>query len=335
MLTQLSFVECVDGIVLVARLAKEIRRFTEQANAYENFYVADTTQDDLVQLLSSRLTGDAERWKVAKANKHRQATNPTGMGVTPPLWLTVTDFINELQKTFSDPSERIDEYDRFCETRLTDYESWVQCLSAIREQWAMLPPLPEALQFHSLVRAMPKGRSQIRAHLAQDPRWQKWLLHPATLTERDVEKFIELIGTIIASCGYERTRARASSVVNTPGLTDGQARKVVECAFVQKLSDLSVEERKELYAKKLCFCCRKKIPEECRGFRFCKKRLGQEADSESKKTALIMAALGNDRDDDGMSEEAVLYFANLLEEPIPADQTSGLHETALMLMADH
>lgn len=316
----------------------DLRRFIEKARAYEEFYHSTTSQTDLVRILLSRLTGDAEKWKIARSNDHR-AKHPNVSGEDPPtaIWLQVSDFLLELQKAFGDPAERLEAYERYVNIKLVDFEHWPACLSAIRDSWALLPSVGAAWKIHGLIHAMPK-EGQIRAHLAQDPRWQKWISTPAALVEIDVEKVIDLIGATVATCGYTRrltTKGKAlNAVMNSrttrsttsdslAPMTPTQAKGVLEMHFVQNLSELSKEERQDLYAKKLCFCCRRPIPSECKGFRQCPYRKGAQATPESRKTALVMAALGDQRDDKGHSEDAVCYFMETLaDDLIPEDDSA-------------
>ena len=334
---------------------EKCRHFITQAKQYYEFYEGTAKDEDIVRILASRLTAAAETWRDAKieAQRHKAGDSTDGTGKHLVVWTRPADFLDELESTFANPTEKIEAYSEYTTIRLVDYPSWPECLSAIRRAWAIMPTMSSAYKFHGIVACLPQSQqgqpSAIKINLANDPRWTKWLKTPYALEQKDVEKFIEKVGQVVSSCGYvpsvtRHTRAArpmALTHARTSGMSDGEARLALELHFINDINELTREQKRELYAKKLCYCCRGKIPEECAGFRLCKHRT--RGNASQRKAALTMAALSQDRDDHGFSEEAVLaqlfrldndppHAVDLDSDADPFEFTGDLAKAALMVL---
>ena len=334
---------------------EKCRHFITQAKQYYEFYEGTAKDEDLVRILASRLTAAAETWRDAKieAQRHKNGDSTDGIGKHLVVWQRPADFLDELEATFANPTEKIDAYNEYTSIRLVDYPSWPECLSAIRQAWAILPTMSEAYKFHGIVACLPESQpgqpSAIKINLANDSRWIKWLKTPYALEPKDVEKFIERVGQVVSSCGYvpsatrhtKTGRSMALTHARTSGMSDSEARLALELHFINDINELTREQKRELYAKKLCYCCRGKIPEECAGFRQCKHRT--RGTPTQRKAALTMAALGQDRADQGFSEEAVLAQLFRLDNDPPCERdmdseadpfefTGDLAKAALMVL---
>ena len=258
--------------------SEDVRRFITQAREYRKYYVATSTEEDILRILAGRLREGPAHWAQGEIEASRSST-----GRLP--WRSVDAFLRQLKALWLDPNEMFRAYDRLATIKVSKFTSWNAFMSEMRGLWTLVPFLPH-LRAHAIVRALPQHGTLLPT-LGSQQLWVDWRADPVSMDDETFNRFVRMVGSAARSIIFRQSDkimgkgtpssplSLASSTTSSGAVCSQMDSSKADVAMAQVFG-IMADYRKKLGAslfKKLkdaraCFNCHR---EDCPGAKECRK----------------------------------------------------------------